>query len=391
MKRCNDCQTVPTAYWEPICDQCAAQYDSERFLIGTGPPSFRYRVTRSLGILLGAVVAYLVLYKGIAPILRWTLADIGGDLGQALGLTFTYLIVGATAIAALMGCYFIYWYIRGENEPTFSISNVKIQTTLIGSSKETGPTISNWETGLYQIASIEVSQGPLGRLFNYGNVILRYGTGPRDYIELEGVTDPFRLMQRIQKLVQDLPKKPALLALSRSIPERRSTGVEPKAKPSRFRVVRYALIAAAVIGLPTYCNMKTMFWSETINPGQTRDVQLWANTMVLQPGGPVPEFQWEKEDQYSVKADVLVDKADKAEKAELIEAVQVNVDPGEVLLIKMGQGFLLKVEFRATIHLLPNAPAGDIDFYVVFRHPKFVYPPVVEGEPHAQLRVKVRR
>jgi hypothetical protein len=102
--------------------------------------------------------------------------------------------------------------------------------------------------------------------------------------------------------------------------------VESETKSSGFRKLRYVLVTVAVLALLTYCNMKTMFWSETLNPGQTRHFQLWANTIVFS----VPAFNWTKEDQYFVKADVRVKAADVVEKAKLIDAVHIGIKPGEV-------------------------------------------------------------
>jgi hypothetical protein len=157
-------------------------------------------------------------------------------------------------------------------------------------------------------------------------------------------------------------------------------------KPSRFRFLRYGLIGFVIVALPTYCNLKLMYSTQTMHPGEQREVSLFTDTLIMPPGGGVSAFQWETEDAYGITAQVFVEKAERSELTELVES---EVRTGEVTLIKTGEGKVIRIDFIITLHVQPTAPTGNIDLLVVFRHPKFVYPPVVGGELRRRVRVKV--
>lgn len=126
--------------------------------------------------------------------------------------------------------------------------------------------------------------------------------------------------------------------------------------------------------------------TETIRPGEIHDLRMEASAMVFPPGGSVPEFVWTASDVDSVKADVLVLKE---AQTGLSRSLEVQVFTSNVSLTRLGQGKLLKIDFDVTLRARPSTAQGDVDLLVVFRHPKFTYPPVVGGEPRARFRVKL--
>lgn len=388
MRICRHCKVIRTAPWEAICNDCIAKVDNTAYILWAGPPSLRYRVTRFLAFIATVVASYFVLRYLIAPALGFVVRLIGGDLARALGGAVSLLLGIAYVFAACAGAYIMWFNLRGEGEPSFDISKTKFKTTLIQTSKESGPAIANWEDGLHRLTSVEVNQGWLGELLNYGTVFLNRSASKNDYFEFPGVVSPFQMKEKIQRLLNNLSHDPQLMAISQSVPKADGVpgGRKEQKQPSRFRFLRYALIAFVIVALPTYCNLKLMHSTETMHPGEQREVALFTDTLIVPPGGPVPAFQWEKGDAYAITAQAFVERA---ERSELIELVEVGVRTGEVSLIKTGEGKVIRIDFTATLHVRPTAPTGDIDLLFVFRHPKFVYPPVVGGELLKRVRVKV--
>jgi hypothetical protein len=225
-------------------------------------------------------------------------------------------------------------------------------------------------------------------LLNYGTVFLHRRTPEADDFEFPGVVSPFKLKVKIQLLLDNLSRDPQLMAISQSVPAADGVpgGREEQRQPSRSRFLRYALIVFVIVALPTYCNLKLMRSTETMHPGERREISLFTDTLVMSSGGNVPSFQWQKKDASAITAQAFVEKADRPELAQLVE---IGVRTGEVSMIEMDPGRVIRIDFTVELHVSPSAPAGDIDLLVVFRHPKFVYPPVVGGELRKRMRVKV--
>jgi hypothetical protein len=388
MRICRHCKLIRTAPWEAICHDCIPKVDNSVYILWAGPPSLRYRVIQFLAFIAIVVASYFVLHYLIAPALGFVVRLIGGDLGRALGDAVSLLLVIAYVFAACSGAYIMWFDLRGEGGSSFDISKAKIKTTLIRTSKESGTAIANWEDGLHRFTSIEVRQGWFGKLLNYGTIFLRRSASKSDYFEFPGVVSPFQMKEKLQRLLSDLSHDPQLMAISQSVPEADGVpgGREEQKQPSRFRFLRYALIAFIIVALPTYCNLKLMFSTQTMRPGEQREIPLFTDTLIMPPGGTVPAFQWDREDASAITAEVLVERA---ERSELTELVEIGVRTEEVTLIKTGEGNVIRIDFTVTLYVRPPAPTGDIDLLIVFRHPKFVYPPVVGGELHKRVRVKV--
>jgi hypothetical protein len=388
MRICRQCNAVRTAPWEAICHDCIPKVDNTAFILWAGQPSLRYRVTRFLAFIAIVAVSYFVLRYLIAPPLGFVVTLIGGDLGRALGDAVSLELGVAYVLGACVGTCIMWSELRGKGEPSFHISKTKIETTLIRTSKESGIAITNWEDGLHRITSIEVDHAWLGKLLNYGTVILRRGASKLDRFEFSGVASPVQMKEKIQRLLNDLSHDPQLMAISQAVPLASGVpgGREEKKPPSRFRFLRYALVAFALVALPTYCNMKLRHDTETMHPGERREVALFTDTIVM-PASGRPAFQWEPLDANAITVQTFVEKA---ERSELIESVEIGVRIGEVSLIEIGSGGkAIRIDFTATLNVRPTAPTGDIDFLVVFQHPKFVYPPVVGGELRKRVRVKI--
>lgn len=261
MRLCRQCGANRTEFWKVLCETCTSALDAERFIIGVGPPSLRYRLLMCCAFVAAVLVGGLLIRYLVAPVLGFGLSLIGGDLANALALTLTFLIVIGFALLVVTGAYLMMVYLKGDDQVQLSVSNAKIATTLIYSTQKSGPTISTTQLGLHEITSIAASQNALGKALNYGTVTLYRGPDNARRIAFHVVISPDRLAERLRQLVTDVLSKPALLSLSQaatSAPPRTTPAADAPRRPLIIRLARYALSVAAVVGLPTYCNLKTL-------------------------------------------------------------------------------------------------------------------------------------
>lgn len=387
---CAECGTNRTESWELVCEPCTEHVDAERPILRLGPALLRYRIAKCLGVLSAVALAYLALYFVVAPALGYAFSHSGGDLRNALALTVSFLIVAIFAGFAAAAACIVFRELRGEEGSRFLVTNLKVKVSVTFRATHFGLATSNRETDLHEIESIHVSQSLLGRLLNYGHARLKLGPSSRGLIELEGIADPFRIKGRVQRLIGDSPKKAGIVSAAHRVSGspatlEESASIEPFTL-SAGRISRYALAMIAALVLLTYCSLNTTYWNESLQPGELRDIQMWTNSIVLPAGGLVQELSWQKTDFDEIKVDVSVLKA---EKEELLKTLELEVAPIGVSLESLGPGQSLKVYFTLSLRAAPGAAQGEVAYIVLFRHPKFAYPPVVGGTPHARIRLRL--
>lgn len=388
MRLCQTCAQRPVARWERVCEACASSLEEERAILWLGRPLLRWRVLSAARVLSILPLAGLVGRFVVAPIVRSILPLFPGRLADALDTTFEELTLLLIVLLAF-GAILIAWSeLRGTDGITAEISNVRVRRWIDSKPGEGTWPPTVYELSLLEVRSVEVDQGWLARRLSYGNLAIYAGSKATLFLKLPGVPSPRQAKRRIEALVAHLRSTPALLARAQKLPPATFDREAPKAESSSspaHPVLRWcsrAVVLAAVIGLPTYCNLK-MVQSVTLRPGETREVPLSANVM-LRFGPPTPT--WDVGDAGLVKGTVreVVDG-----NPELVRSVESRVAVDDVSLQELGSGpsdgMLATVNLTATVQAAADAPDGDLELIITLTHPKF------GTETFAKLALRVRR
>lgn len=361
---CSVCKRE-TRPWERICPRCPVASPEQWILVGCTP--LRARLSRLI-ISVAATVGIVVVVRAIA----FAFDDAASPRWGSWVHTASVLVV---VVVFSVGFIYVSTVFMGfQDKECFEVSATEATAEFW---RKNELPIRKGTLALVNLASMRIDQGLVGRLLNYGDIILHKKPDNSPFRRLGDVVAPAAFKERLHELAiaaTAFPTPPERVRETKAAATTKKESFGDYVKGVAGIILLLMMLVAMIYGCWTGSEARNL----TMRPGQSREIELKGQGLIASPREGL-DCSWTARDQSQLHFDI-----------DSPDYVRAEIEESNIVPSKMGSGCLFGLETMLRISILDSAPDGDTLVTIHFKHPKLT-PPRVNIPGKEVIKIKIRR